>query len=96
MTFEEKVLEEISNLKDRLGRLENKPDWSTPMGPIPTWGNPTPPPQKQWVGLSDEKRMNYLSNGGWEVLQDPKYWTDGLNVRQVIDRNIAALKELNT
>jgi hypothetical protein len=34
--------------------------------------------------------MNYLSNGGWEVLQDPKYWTDELNLRQVIDRNIAA------
>ena len=41
-----------------------------------------------WV--SDERRMDYLSNGGWEVLQDPKYWTDELNVRQVIDRNIAA------
>jgi hypothetical protein len=44
-----------------------------------------------WV--NDKKRMDYLSNGGWEVLQDPKYWTDGLNVRQVIDRNIAAPKE---
>jgi hypothetical protein len=40
--------------------------------------------------VSDERRMNYLSNGGWEVLQDPKYWTDELNLRQVIDRNIAA------
>ncbi len=34
----------------------------------------------------DAERMNYLSNGGWEVLQDPKYWTDNLNLRQVIDR----------
>jgi hypothetical protein len=40
--------------------------------------------------VSDERRMNYLSNGGWEVLQDPKYWTDELNLRQVIDRNIVA------
>ena len=44
LTFEEKVLEEINNLRDRLERLENKPDWSTPMGPIPTWGVPTPFP----------------------------------------------------
>ena len=36
----------------------------------------------------DTKRMDYLSNGGWEVLQDPKYWTDNLNIRQVIDRAI--------
>lgn len=43
--------------------------------------------------VSDIKRMDYLSNGGWEVLQCPKYWADGLNVRQVIDRNIAAPKE---
>jgi hypothetical protein len=40
---------------------------------------------------ANTQRMNYLSNGGWEVLQDPKYWTDGLTLEQVIDRNIEAI-----
>lgn len=42
----------------------------------------------------DVLRMNYLSNGGWEVLQDPKYWTDNLNLRQVIDREAIPNKKV--
>lgn len=33
----------------------------------------------------DAERMNWLSNGGWEVLLDPKYWYLGKDVRQTID-----------
>ena len=38
---------------------------------------------------ADAHRLNWLACGGWEVLQDPRYWAKELNFRQTIDSAIA-------
>ena len=36
-------------------------------------------------GAGDADRLNWLANGGWEVMQDPDMWPPNLNFREVID-----------
>ena len=33
----------------------------------------------------DAERLNWLANGGWEVMQDPIMWPPNLNFREAID-----------
>jgi len=33
----------------------------------------------------DAERLNWLANGGWEVMQDPDMWPPNLNFRETID-----------
>ena len=46
----------------------------------------------------DAERYNWLRNGGWEVLQDPKYWRPELKFDGAVDaaRIDAALTGIST
>ena len=33
----------------------------------------------------DAQRYSFLRLGGWEVLQDPKYWPEGRTFDEVVD-----------
>lgn len=35
--------------------------------------------------LINDQRYRWLRNGGWEVLQDPKYWPAGVRFDEAID-----------
>lgn len=37
------------------------------------------------AGAGDADRLNWLANGGWEVMQDPDMWPPNLNFRETID-----------
>lgn len=85
--------DEINRLRARIAELESQPadQYTAELVEIDghTYGMRPGAARVVREALKDAERYRWLRCGGWEVLQDPKYWTPELRFDGVIDAAMA-------